>query len=257
MKARYTQGMILKDRRHFDRYEVHGNVEAEYMDAAETVLVNKPGITTIRELYIREEEGLSRAYGELLAEVRTDTILSCALLRHIHQSIFGDLYDWAGRWRTVRISKPGVTWPPPDFLDSAMQEFERMILQKYPARILSTDVDFCEAVGHIQGEFLAIHPFREGNARTIKLATNLLAAQTKRPLLVYDERKEGKRSIHCRCQCGDTSGLRPVNGDYFNGAACRRSATLRFRRQRARIVGFNRGSPSMTLSRSTTSRMRA
>lgn len=64
----------------------------------------------------------------------------------------------------VRISKPGVTWPPPDFLDSAMQEFERMILQKYPARILSTDVDFCEAVGHIQGEFLAIHPFREGDA---------------------------------------------------------------------------------------------
>ena len=120
-------------------------------------------------------------------------LLSCALLRHIHHSIFGDLYEWAGRWRTVRISKPGVTWPPPDFLENAMQEFEQTVLQRYPASSLSTDQAFCEAVGHIQGEFLAIHPFREGNARTIKLATNLLAAQTKRPPLLYDERKEGKR----------------------------------------------------------------
>ena len=32
-----------------------------------------------------------------------------------------------------------------------------------------------------------IHPFREGNARTIKLATDLIAAQTGRPLLVYGQ----------------------------------------------------------------------
>ena len=42
----------------------------------------------------------------------------------------------------------------------------------------------------IQGEFLVIHPFREGNARTIKLMTNLLAAQTDRPLLEYGTSQE-------------------------------------------------------------------
>jgi cell filamentation protein len=155
--------------------------------------VNKPGITKLRELYVREEEGLAKAYGELLVEVRTDTVLGCALLRHIHQLIFGDIYEWAGRWRTVRISKPGITWPPPDFLENAMHEFERTVLQRYPASALSSDDAFCSAVAYIQGEFLAIHPFREGNARTIKLATNLLAAQTERPLLRYDEGKEGGR----------------------------------------------------------------
>ena len=41
--------------------------------------------------------------------------------------------------------------------------------------------------------FLVIHPFREGNARTIKLMTNLLAVQTGRPLLLYDARDEGQR----------------------------------------------------------------
>ena len=29
-------------------------------------------------------------------------------------------------------SKPGVTWPPPDYLDDAMQAFEREILVTYP-----------------------------------------------------------------------------------------------------------------------------
>lgn len=42
----------------------------------------------------------------------------------------------------------------------------------------------------VQGEFLVIHPFREGNARTIKLATDLLAAQTGRPLLAYDQTEQ-------------------------------------------------------------------
>jgi cell filamentation protein len=175
------------------RYKVHGNVEAQYMDAAETVLVNTPGIGDARELQVREEEGLSKAYGKLLREVRTDTVLNCGLLLYIHESIFGDLYEWAGRWRTVSISKPGIMWPPPDFLEKGMQGFEETVLRRYPASALRSDEVFCRAIAHIQGEFLAIHPFREGNARTIKLATNLLAAQTKRPPLRYDEGKGGQR----------------------------------------------------------------
>jgi cell filamentation protein len=62
----------------------------------------------------------------------------------------------------------------------------------YPASALQADDAFCSAVGGIQGEFLVIHPFREGNARTIKLATDLLAAQTGRPFLVYDQTSEGQ-----------------------------------------------------------------
>ena len=57
------------------------------------------------------------------------------------------------------------------------------VLQKYPAKSLKEDEEFCGAVAEIQGEFLVIHPFREGNARTIKLMTDLLATQTGRPLL--------------------------------------------------------------------------
>ena len=174
-----------------DKYDVSGNVEAQYVDSAETVLANLRGITQLDRLQVAEEEGLARAYETLLGEVRTDTPMTSALLKHIHGRIFGDLYAWAGRWRTVQISKPGVIWPAAQYLDASMQAFERDVLSRYPAPALTEEATFCEAVGEIQGEFLAVHPFREGNARTIKLMTDLLSTQTGRPLLVYDSSDAG------------------------------------------------------------------
>lgn len=168
------------------RYRVSGSIEAEYVDAGRTVLKNKKGITSLPELQLAEEQALAEAYETLVGEVRFDTPMTCDLLKHIHARIFGGLYDWAGRWRTVWISKPGMTWPAPDFVEPSMEAFERDVLRKYPATAIADDAAFCAAAGEIQGEFLVIHPFREGNARTIKLMTNLLALQTGRPLLVYD-----------------------------------------------------------------------
>ena len=173
------------------RYSV-GGIENEYMDAAQSILKNTKNITDLQALYVEEEKALAKAYERLLQEVRSDTPLTTGLLLHVHERIFGDLYAWAGRWRSVTISKSGVTWPPPDYLAEAMQFFERDVLTLYPASVLQDDRHFCEALGHIQGEFLAIHPFREGNARTIKLVTNLLAVQTGRLPLRYDSSDLGK-----------------------------------------------------------------
>ncbi|MGE0533458.1 MAG: Fic/DOC family protein [Pirellulales bacterium] len=156
------------------------------------MLVNKLGITELAALQAREEEALVAAYEILFGEVTKKTPLTCDLLRHIHATIFDNLYGWAGRWRTVWIQKPGVTWPPPDFLDQAMTEYEAQVLTAYPASSVADEKGFVQALAEIQGEFLVIHPFREGNARTIKLACDLLAAQTDRPILRYEESDAGQ-----------------------------------------------------------------
>ena len=124
--------------------------------------------------------------------MRSDTPISSELIKYVHGRIFGDLYEWAGRWRTVSISKEGTAWPPPDYLGEAMVAFEHDVLSQFPATSLTLDNLFCSAVGHIQGEFLAIHPFRDGNARTIKLVTDLLAVQTGRFALIYDPSDTGR-----------------------------------------------------------------
>jgi cell filamentation protein len=177
---------------HRDRYETSGNVESEYVDAEQMVLANLLGLTELHALHLAEEEGLASAYETLLSEIRVDTPLTCSLVQYIHARIFGHLYEWAGRWRTVNISKPGITWPPALFVPKSMDEFERDILRKCRPDQLAGDEEFCASVAEIQGEFLTVHPFREGNARTIKLMTDLLAAQTGRPLLVYDDTDAGR-----------------------------------------------------------------
>lgn len=98
------------------------------MDAEQQVLKNKKGLSNLQALYIEEEKALARAYESLLSEVQSDTPMTSELILYVHSVVFGDLYDWAGRWRTVTISKPEVTWPPPDYLDEAMRTFEYEVL---------------------------------------------------------------------------------------------------------------------------------
>jgi len=202
--------MTEKSPSHRDRYDVFGNVEAEYVDSDQLVLVNKLGITSLETLQIAEETALAKAYETLLREARVDTPITCELLLHIHLRIFGDLYAWAGRWRSVTISKPGITWPPPLFVPKAMDELEQNVLRRHAGKSLTNDERFCEAVAEIQGEFLVVHPFREGNARTIKLATDLLAAQTGRPLLIYDESNAGQENYIVAASQAFRKNYRPM-----------------------------------------------
>lgn len=192
MQAGYSSRMTGDQRQHRSRYNVSGNAEAEFVDAEQLVLVNKLGLRELAALQVAEERALARAYASLLSEIRLNAPLSADLIRQVHARIFGDIYAWAGRWRTVWISKPGVTWPPPDYLDQAMFQFERDVLKRWSLAELGNKNVFCRAAAEIQGEFLVIHPFREGNARTIKLTTDVLALQTGGEILTYDLSTEGQ-----------------------------------------------------------------
>lgn len=208
------------------RYASSGDdSESDFVDADRTVLANLLGITDLDTLHRKEEESLAAAYELLLAEVETDTPMTSELIRYIHWRIFGDLYRWGGRWRTVWISKPGVTWPPPDHLEVAMRDFDVRVLSKYPAASLSRDDEFCDAAGHLQGEFLAIHPFREGNARTIKLLTDLLAVQTGRRILLYDASDDGRNRYIAAARDAMLENYVPMVGVFRDALRNARQAT--------------------------------
>ena len=88
-----------------DRYDVSGNVEAQYVDQAQTVMVNKQGVTDLRDLEQLEEEGLFRAYEALWRNAyrytddgRPPAAYPPADLRA--------LYEWAGRWRRCPSPSP-------------------------------------------------------------------------------------------------------------------------------------------------------
>lgn len=186
----------MKNNKKGNRYTAVGP-ETKFVDKQRKVLVNKLGITKLRQLHIREEEGLVDCYQRMIKRVRFDTPLSNALICEIHREIFGHIFEWAGKWRASWISKEQTVWANPAHIDSLMQTFEAEILQRAPLSQTINDDEFCSIVALIQGEFLTIHPFREGNARTIKVLTDLYAVQTGRRFLVYDQSDAGQQEyIH-------------------------------------------------------------
>jgi cell filamentation protein len=85
--------------------------------------------------------------------------------RAIHRHIFQDVYEWAGEFRTVSISKSGDPFAFPQHivsnLDRICEELQR------ERHLAGSDVErFARRGAYYLGEINAIHPFRDGNGRT-------------------------------------------------------------------------------------------
>ncbi|RYZ93522.1 MAG: cell filamentation protein Fic, partial [Moraxellaceae bacterium] len=104
------------------------------------ILDNKLGITDPVEL-ARLEEKLSKARArELFTSGYLDTLDAgtFAALAKIHEYLFSDLYDFAGKVRTVNIAKGNFRFAPVMYLDAALKNVEAMpqstfdeIIEKY------------------------------------------------------------------------------------------------------------------------------
>lgn len=114
-------------------------------------------------------------------------------LKNIHAYIFQDIYpDWAGQTRTVKISKREkllkgksvkYTHPGDDgsrIEDSATQLFQKLRKEEYLHGL--TRPKFCENFTKFMSQLWQIHPFREGNTRTIMVLCYYISSQAGYPL---------------------------------------------------------------------------
>jgi cell filamentation protein, protein adenylyltransferase len=123
----------------------------------------------INRLGLRDQSKLDAFEAEVSAERATQPLpagrLSYAHYRAIHRHLFRDVYAWAGKLRTVRISKGGSSFCYPEHIDGQMRRlFGALAVQKF-LRDLEVQT-FAAKAGHFLTELNAIHPFREGNGRT-------------------------------------------------------------------------------------------
>ena len=84
-----------------------------------------------------------------------------------------NIYDFAGKYRDVNMSKGGFPFAAVKFLGQSMKVFEDEILLRLPLRYKTQD-KFIEDLAIVHGELLFIHPFREGNGRTARILANLM-----------------------------------------------------------------------------------
>jgi cell filamentation protein len=152
-------------------------VEDPYCYPGTTVLKNKLKLKTQKELDEFEAEITAQRAEEPLPAGN----LTYPHYRAIHKHLFQDVYDWAGKIRTVRISKGGSMFCYPESIDREMSKlFSTLAGQQ---RLKGTTPDkFATKAAHFLAELNAIHPFREGNGRTQLTFLTLLAETAGHPL---------------------------------------------------------------------------
>lgn len=86
--------------------------------------------------------------------------------RMIHRFLFDDIYDFAGKYRTCTLAKPKCQFIAPDEID---KELTRVLtnLNSQIKNIVSID-QYIYLLAPTYYELTVIHPFREGNGRTIR-----------------------------------------------------------------------------------------
>ncbi|WP_183016485.1 Fic family protein [Achromobacter sp. UMC46] len=142
------------------------NAKDPYVDPDTGVLRNHFGISDQSELdRVEATFAAVRSYELAVSPVRGEFDL--AHLQQIHQRLFSDVYDWAGKIRTVDISKGTTRFASHEQIASYAPQITRPLSREGLLRRLAPD-SFSERAGHYLGELNVLHPFREGNGRTIR-----------------------------------------------------------------------------------------
>ena len=97
-------------------------------------------------------------------------------LQHLHRHIFQDVFEWAGKLRTVDLAKDGNVFCRPQFIESAAADIFRDLAAKRHLRDLPR-TEFVAAAGELLSAVNSLHPFREGNGRTQRAFLSRMAAQ--------------------------------------------------------------------------------
>jgi cell filamentation protein len=148
--------------------------EDPYADPVTGVLRNKLGLSADKELAAAERE-ITHAALTFLTDSPVTPSYNLEHLCTIHRRIFGDIYDWAGKIRTVAIAK-GSMFCLPQHIESYAAETFRALHGENLLRGLPRD-GFVERLTYFFGEINAIHPFREGNGRTQRAFLEQLAGE--------------------------------------------------------------------------------
>ena len=86
----------------------------------------------------------------------------------IHKYLFDDIYEWAGEYRSVDMSKKGTSFAKAESIDKLMTKCFARLQAKNCFLGLSFDI-FVDSIVDFYCVTNMIHPFREGNGRTQRL----------------------------------------------------------------------------------------
>ena len=145
-----------------------------YTDPNTKILRNLQEITDPDVLLFVESGAVTKRLQELYEQLIRINGIDC--LFEIHKHLFQDIYFWAGKKRTVEISKGGKQFFPTAHFDNAFRYIDQLITEfkKIPKNNKKL---LAKKLAEILDNVNYLHPFRDGNGRTQREFLRLLALE--------------------------------------------------------------------------------
>ena len=157
----------------FLKYDVYTTTQSIYCYPDSNVLKNKLNIRDNKLLKTAEEEITLIKQMELLKNPIKGNF-SKAHFMNIHKFIFEDIYSFAGKIRREQISKADTMFYPPNLIDRELDKVFAKIKEKNMLKETDKEKVF-DNLAYVMAELNIIHPFREGNGRSIREFIRLMA----------------------------------------------------------------------------------
>lgn len=133
---------------------------------------NLLGISTIEDLEEAEAFAFSIRAAELEREENVIDIFTEESFRRLHYYLFQDIYPFAGQFRDVQLMKGNTRFCQVQYISSYASNLFNQ-LNKEP--VWDSLEEAARRLSYFKSEFNMLHPFREGNGRTIRIFIHAFA----------------------------------------------------------------------------------
>lgn len=138
---------------------------------------NKLGIESPDLLHEVEETLLQQAYSQFIGDLDSAVCFDEKYFQVLHLATFAPLYEWAGLYRSVDMSKGGSLFCRAAYLEQESRHiFHELEQEQYLKQAANWPMEtFAARLAHYQSELIALHPFYELNGRITRLFFDLIA----------------------------------------------------------------------------------
>ena len=156
--------------------------------------------------YIQKQEDLKllELYSSLVENFDISKAFGFKTVQEWHESIFTTIYPFAGKFRTVDMSKgtkdEAWIWRV-DFLNG-IPELDSLMTEITKKNYEDID-EITKDLAKLISDFLFIHPFREGNGRVSRLLCDIILAKNGFPMIGLKLKKEDNyiKRVHSGYEC--------------------------------------------------------
>jgi len=178
------------------RYDVFGP-QGEFEPGSNgKVLKNLLGIQSVQEMDNVEALALEKAMLDFFVRFDENHRFSVADICLFHKIWLGDIYEWAGEYRQVNVSKGDFLFAAAAQVPHLLESFQKDVLARLTPCNYRDKGDVARALAETHVELVLIHPFREGNGRVARILSTLMSLQARLPLLDFSLIAEKERQSY-------------------------------------------------------------